>query len=97
MNSQDEFIKTVKFSASKTSGIANGDTITITATSWDEDMADEKNYAVQKETMEYKVENQAAYVFKPSEITDNVKKVVDNFRKSSSNTKRIYSISTWNQ
>lgn len=72
-NSQDEFIKTVRFSASKTSGIANGDTITITATSWDEEMADGKNYAVQKDTMEYKVEGQAAYIFKTSEINDNIK------------------------
>lgn len=71
--STDEFIKTVKFTASKTSGIANGETIKIEATDWDKDMANEKKYALKSTTTEYKIENQAAYVSKTSEITDAIK------------------------
>ncbi|MBO5348457.1 MAG: hypothetical protein J6A89_01360 [Clostridia bacterium] len=71
--STDEFIKTVKFTASKTSGISNGETIKIEATNWDKNMANEKKYVLKSTTTEYKIENQAAYVSKTSEITDAIK------------------------
>jgi len=71
--SDDEFIKTVRYSASKTSGISNGEKITITASSWDKKMAESKGYVLKKETMEYTVDGQAAYIFSTSEIKDDVK------------------------
>ena len=71
--STDEFIKTVKFTPSKNSGIANGETIKIEATNWDKDMANEKKYTFKSTTTEYKIENQAAYVSQTSEITDAIK------------------------
>lgn len=72
-NSDDEFLKTVEYKASKTSGIANGETITITAIKWDEEMAQEKEITLKETKMEYKVEGQSAYIFSKSEITDTVK------------------------
>lgn len=71
--STDEFIKTVRFTPSKTSGIANGETIKIEATNWDKDMAKEKKYVLKSTITEYKIENQAAYVSTTSEITDAIK------------------------
>lgn len=72
-NSEDEFLKTVQYKASKTSGIANGETITITAIKWDEELADEKNVTLKETKMEYTVSGQSAYIFTKSEITDAVK------------------------
>lgn len=72
-NSTDEFIKTVKYKASKTSGIKNGDTIKITISSYDEDMAEEKGYVFKEDSYDYKVEGKAAYVYNVSEVTDSVK------------------------
>lgn len=72
-NSDDEFLKTVEYKASKTSGIANGETITITAIKWDEEMAQEKEITLKETKKEYKVEGQSAYIFNKSEITDAVK------------------------
>ena len=76
--STDEFIKTIKYTPSKTSGIANGETVKIEATSWDEEMAEKKGIVLKEKTTEYKVENQAAYVSKTSEITDSVKDQIKN-------------------
>lgn len=72
-NSEDEFLKTVEYKASKTSGIANGETITITAVKWDEEMAQEKEITLKETKKEYKVEGQSAYIFSKSEITNDVK------------------------
>lgn len=72
-NSEDEFLKTVEYKASKTSGIANGETITITAIKWDEEMAQEKEVTLKETKKEYKVEGQSAYIFSKSEITNDVK------------------------
>jgi len=72
-NSTDEFLKTVEYTVSKKSGVANGETITITAESWDEELALEKAVALKETTMEYTVSGQAAYIFSLSEINDNVK------------------------
>ena len=72
-NSEDEFLKTVRYKASKTSGIANGETITITAVEWDEELADEKGVTLKETEMKYTVEGQSAYIFNKSEITDSVK------------------------
>lgn len=72
-NSEDEFLKTVEYKASKTSGIANGETITITAIKWDEEMAQEKGVTLKEIKKEYKVEGQSAYIFSKSEINDAVK------------------------
>ena len=71
--STDEFVKTVRFTAEKTSGISNGETVKITASSWDEEMAEEKGYALKELTTEYKVENQASYVSSKSELEGDVK------------------------
>ena len=71
--STDEFIKTVKFKASKTSGIANGETIKIEASNWDKHLAKEKKYVLKSTITEYKIDNQAAYVSTTSEITDAIK------------------------
>ncbi|MBR4261336.1 MAG: hypothetical protein IKQ33_05245 [Clostridia bacterium] len=71
--STDEFIKTIKFTASKTSGIANGDTIKIEASSWDTTMAEQKGYVLKENIKDYKVENQAAYIYKSEEITADIK------------------------
>lgn len=71
--SEDECLKTVQYKASKTSGIANGETITITAYSWDEKLFDEKGVALKATTMEYTANGQAAYIFSLSEINDAVK------------------------
>lgn len=72
-NSEDEFLKTVEYKASKTSRISNGETITITAYKWDEELAQEKEITLKETKMEYKVEGQSAYIFSKSEINDNVK------------------------
>ncbi len=71
--SSDEFLKTVKFKASKTSGVSNGEKITITADSWDEDMANEKGYVLKETSTDYTVDGQAAYIYNTSEITDSLK------------------------
>lgn len=72
-NSEDEFLKTVEYKASKTSGIANGETITVTAIRWDEELADEKSVTLKETKKEYTVNGQSAYIFSKSEITDAVK------------------------
>lgn len=72
-NSEDECLKTVQYKASKTSGIANGETITITAVKWDEELFTEKAVTLKETKMEYKVEGQAAYIFNKSEISNDVK------------------------
>ncbi len=72
-NSEDELLKTVQYKASKTSGIANGETITITATKWDEELFNEKAIVLKETKMEYTVKGQAAYIFSLSEINDTVK------------------------
>ena len=71
--STDEFLKTVKFSASKSSGLSNGETVKIEATDWDKEIAEKKGLALKETTTEYKIENQAAYVSKTSEISTEVK------------------------
>ena len=71
--STDEFVKTVQFKAEKTSGIANGDTIKITAYSWDKEMAEEKGYVLKELTTNYKVENQASYVSSKEELEGDIK------------------------
>ncbi len=68
-NSKDEFIKTVKYEASKSDGLSNNDKITIKAVSWDEDMAKEKGIAVKNTEMEYTVTGQGFYIYKTSELT----------------------------
>ena len=71
--STDEFVKTVRFRAEKTSGIANGDSIEIKVDSWDKEMAEEKGYALKELSTKYKVENQASYVSSKSELEGDVK------------------------
>jgi len=71
--STDEFIKTIKYTPSKTSGISNDETVKIDITSFDEKIAKEKGYVLKETSQNYKVENQAAYVYEISEITPEVK------------------------
>ncbi len=72
-NSQDELLKTIEYKPSKSTGVANGETITITAVKWDEELFNEKKVTLKETKMEYKVEGQPSYVFSVSEITDTVK------------------------
>lgn len=72
-NSTDEFLKTVEYKPSKSTGVANGETITITVVKWDEELFNEKKVTLKETKMEYKVEGQSAYIFNISEITDTVK------------------------
>lgn len=72
-NSTDELLKTVEYKPSKATGVANGETITITAVKWDEELFNEKKVTLKTTKMEYKVEGQSAYIFNISEITDTVK------------------------
>ncbi len=72
-NSTDEFLKTIEYKPSKATGVANGETITITAVKWDEELFNEKKVTLKETKMEYKVEGQSAYIFNISEITDTVK------------------------
>ncbi len=74
--STDEFIKTIKYTPSKTSGISNGETIKITASDWDKELADKKALVLKSTTIDYKIESQAAYISKVSEITDNIKNTI---------------------
>lgn len=85
----DEFAKTVTFTASKTRGLANGDTITIIASNWDKTMAKEEGYALKSTTMEYKIENQAAYVSQISEITPEIKEKMKNLFVEKAKSKTI--------
>lgn len=71
-NSTDEFVRTVKFTASKTSGLSNGEKITITASDWDEEMAKTKKLVLKSKTMDYTISGQAAYISKTSELTETV-------------------------
>lgn len=91
-NSEDECLKTVQYKASKTSGIANGETITITAVKWDEELFNEKAVALKETTMEYNVKGQAAYIFSLSEINDTVKNELKTIfiSKATSNAKENY-------
>lgn len=72
-NSTDELLKTVEYKPSKSTGVANGETITITAVKWDEELFNERKGTLKTTKMEYKVEGQSAYIFNISEITDTVK------------------------
>lgn len=72
-NSTDELLKTVEYKPSKSTGVANGETITITAVKWDEELFNERKVTLKTTKMEYKVEGQSAYIFNISEITDTVK------------------------
>ena len=74
--STDEFIKTIIYTPEKTSGISNNDTVKINITSFDEKMAKEKGYVLKETSTNYKVENQAAYVYNLSEITPDVKEQI---------------------
>ena len=69
-NSTDEFIKdNVSYSVSEYSGIANGDTITITAY-YDETAALEEGIIIADDTYEYTVEGMPEYVDAIDELSD---------------------------
>lgn len=72
-NSTDELLKTIEYKPSKATGVANGETITITAVKWDEELFNEKKVTLKETKMEYKVGGQSAYISNVSEITDTVK------------------------
>lgn len=72
-NSTDELLKTVEYKPSKSTGVANGETITITAVRWDEELFNEKKVTLKETKKEYKVEGQSAYIFNIAEINDTVK------------------------
>lgn len=95
-NSEDEFLKTVRYKASKTSGIANGETIIITAVEWDEELFYENGVALKETTMEYKVEGQSAYIFNKSEITDSVKAELKTIFTSKATSKSNENYSSYN-
>ena len=71
--STDDFVKTVKFRAEKTSGISNGDTIEIKVYDYDKEMAQKNGYVLKELSTKYKVENQASYVNSKSELEGDIK------------------------
>ena len=71
--STDEFVKTVRFRAEKTSGIANGDTVEIKVDGWDREMAEKNGYVLKELSTKYKVENQASYVSSKDELEGDIK------------------------
>lgn len=94
-NSTDEFLKTVEYSLSKRTGIANGEKITVTATEWDEEMAQEKKLALKETTKEYTISGQAAYIFSTSEFTDAVKAEVKSIMTSKATSKANENYERW--
>ena len=74
--STDDFVKTVKFRAEKTSGISNGDTVEIKVYDYDKDMAEKNGYALKELSIKYKVENQASYVNSKDELEGDIKSQV---------------------
>lgn len=94
-NSTDEFLKTVEYSVSKRTGVANGETVTITAESWDENLALEKALALKETTMEYTVTGQAAYIFSLSEINDTVKAELKSTFVSKATSKANENYTSW--
>lgn len=94
-NSTDEFLRTVVYSVSKKSGVTNGETITITAESWDENLAQEKALALKETTMTYTVTGQAAYIFSLSEINDTVKSELKSIFVSKATSKAKENYARW--
>lgn len=69
--SSDEFISTVYYSLSDSYGLANGDTVTITA-SYSEYDTQEMGVVVESDTFEYTIENQPYYAGKKEDISESV-------------------------
>lgn len=67
-NTSNEFLKTVKYTLSKSTGISNGETITITA-NYDKDEAAKQGFVLEKETYEYKVTAEISYPMSVSELS----------------------------
>lgn len=68
-NSKEDFIKNyVTYSVDKYSGLANGDTVTITAY-YDKSKANSLGIVVAKETYKYEIKNQPKYIDKSSELS----------------------------
>lgn len=70
-NNSDDFIRTVYYTLSQSYDLANGDTVTITA-NYSSYTAEEKGVVVEKDTMEYKIENQPEYVMKAENLNDSI-------------------------
>ena len=70
-NNPDEFIRTVYYTLSESYGLENGDEITITAnySEWD---AQEMGVIVEKDTMEYTVEDQPYYANSKDDISESI-------------------------
>ena len=94
-NSTDEFLKTVEYSVSKKTGIANGEKVIVTATEWDEEMAQEKKLALKETSKEYTISGQAAYIFSTSEFTDAVKAEVKSIMISKATSKANENYERW--
>lgn len=74
-NNSDSFIRTVSYYTSESSGLSNGDVITITA-NYNSYTAEEQGVVVAKDTMEYKIENQPEYVMSASELKEDILNVI---------------------
>ena len=67
-NSSNEFLKTVRYTLSKSTGISNGETITITA-NYDEEDAIEQGFVLESDTYEYTVTADVSYPMSVSELS----------------------------
>lgn len=71
-NNSDSFIRTVTYSLSQSSGLSNGDKVTITA-NYSETAANEAGKVVANDTMEYEITGYAEYISKVDEFSDDIK------------------------
>lgn len=75
-NDSDEFIRDIWYSPDKTMGLANGDTVTITA-NYNESDAIEQGKEIKKDTMEYKIKDQPYYATSKDDISEDIIKELD--------------------
>lgn len=67
-NSSNEFLKTVRYTLSKSTGISNGETITITA-NYNKEDAQEQGFVLETDTYEYTVTADVSYPISVSELS----------------------------
>ena len=93
-NSTDDFVSDIYFSADKTSGLSNGDVVTITA-NYDKYQAQDELLVVTQETKEFTVEGLSEYLTSAEQITDEVRAALDNKAKEAVNASLAESWSTY--
>ena len=93
-NSANDFVSDIYFSADKTSGLSNGDVVTITA-NYDKYQAQEELLIVTQDTKEFTVEGLGEYLTSVEQITDEVRAALDNKAKEAVNASLAESWSTY--